>query len=163
MKSLILFSIMVLCSASVFGQKTPTFSQYPSAVQRATAKKINFASHPKAKTFRTNLKNALSEGVNFAGKFIVTNWGCGTGCSYGAVIDGKTGNMFFPSQLAGTTPGDGDLDDKDHLEFRKNSRLLIVNGSLGESSSRYGIWYYEWTGRSLRLIKFVKKTGSATP
>jgi hypothetical protein len=161
MRSLILFSIIASCSASFFGQTAPDFSQYPAAVVKATARQVNFRSHPKAKTFRTNLKEGLSGGVNFAGHYVVATWGCGSGCQQSAIIDGRTGNVFFPAQLEDSTGGNGELNEKDPLEYKNNSRLLIINGHPGSNDSangKYGVWYYEWTGRALKLIKFVKKS-----
>ena len=76
MKRLILFSTMALGSVSVFGQDPLNFSQYPARVEKATARQVNFRSHPKAKTFRTNLRAGPSGGVNFA-HYIVATWGCG--------------------------------------------------------------------------------------
>ena len=161
MKSLILYSIIALSSVSVWGQKTLTFSAYPAHIEPATARQINVASHPKAKTFRTNLKESLASGVNFAGHFILATWGCGTGCGQCALIDGKTGNVFFPPQLAGTTLGYGELSEKaEMLEHKKDSTLLILYG-VPAGSKKYGIWYYEWMGKALKLIKFVAKKGSA--
>src|SRR5438552_7000827 len=99
MKSLILFSIIALCCVSAFGQSPPTFSRYPARVEKATVRQVNFRSHAKAKTFRTNLREGLSGGVNFAGHFILATWGCGSSCQQSGIIDGKTGSVFFPKQL----------------------------------------------------------------
>lgn len=161
MKSLILFAIIALSSINVWGQKTPTFSAYPATVEPATARQINFASHPRARMFRTNLKEALASGVNFAGHFILATWGCGTSCGQSAFIDGKTGNVFFPPQLAGMTLGYGELSEKaEILEYKKDSTLLILYG-IPAATKKYGVWYYEWTGKALKLIKFVAKKGVA--
>ncbi len=78
-----------------FGQN-PTFERYPAIVEPAKAKAIDFRNSPGASTFRTRLREALAGGVNFAGHFILTGWGCGTGCTNGAVIDARTGRVFFP-------------------------------------------------------------------
>ncbi len=95
MKKIFLLSIIALYSINIFAQKMPTFSNYNVTVEKATVQKINFASHRKAKQFRTNLKEALAEGkINFAGKFIITEWGCGSGCTQAAIIDAQTGKVF---------------------------------------------------------------------
>lgn len=140
-------------------QQPPTFSDFPASVVKATARQINLSSHPKARMFRTNLRESLSEGVDFAGRYIVATWGCGTDCQGGAIIDGKTGNVFFPKQLQGTSLGSGDFAEE-VVEYKENSRLLIINGYPGGGDGKYGIWYYEWTGTTLELLKFVKKSQS---
>ncbi|MDT4969593.1 MAG: hypothetical protein QOJ64_4330 [Acidobacteriota bacterium] len=135
-------------------KEPPTFADFPARVTKATARQINFSSHPKARQFRTQLRESLSEVVDFAGRYIVATWGCGTDCEQSAIIDGKTGNVFFPKQLQGTSLGTVDADEV--LEYKENSRLLIINGSPAGPDRKYGIWYYEWTGTTLELLKYVK-------
>jgi hypothetical protein len=156
MKKIILLAIIGLFSTNLFAQ---TFAKYSAKVEKATAKSVNLSSHKDAKKFRTNLRNSLKEGVNYAGSFVISSWGCGTSCLQTAIIDGKTGNVFFPNILQGTSFGFGELSDKkDSIEFKKNSRLLVVNGYIArKNQTKYGIWYYEWTGKNLKLIKFVAK------
>ena len=74
------------------------------------------------------LTEALRNGVNFSGHFIVAGWGCGTGCTNAAVIDTFTGKIDWPEQFynVDATYGDGYSDVQ--LDFKKNSRLLIVHG-----------------------------------
>lgn len=157
MRKLILLVILVLFASTAFAQKTPTFKQYPATMQKATAKKVNLAGNRSARMFRTNLKRSLAKGVNFAGRYIISTWGCGTDCIMSGIIDGRTGNVFFPQQLEGVSVGFGELSDEERLEFKKNSRLLIVRGRSGEDSKKYGVAYYRWNGSTLALLKFVKK------
>ncbi len=74
----------------------------------------------------------------------------------------RGGSVFFPKELQGTSLGFGELGNKDDsIEFKHNSRLFIINGYTGldneKDNRKYGIWYYEWTGKNLKLIKFVHK------
>jgi uncharacterized protein YkwD len=127
-------------------------------VEPALVREVNLNSHPKAKSFKTNLKEALSGGVNFAGHFIVATWGCGTGCQESAIIDGNTGNVFFPPQLRITLSG-GELNEKDPLEYKDGSRLLVLNGcpeNDAAGNTKCGSFYYEWTGQTLKLMRYVK-------
>ena len=163
MKGWILFSVMALCSVSALGQETPNFAKFPEGVVKATVKQVNLSSHPRAKTFRAVLNNGLTGGVNFAGHFIIATWGCGSGCMQSAIIDGNTGNVFFPGALEGATLGYGELTNREPLEFKNDSRLLILNGVPGGKETGYGTRYYEWTGQTLKLVKYEKKSGSATP
>ena len=110
---------------------------------------------------RTRLSEALSDGVNFAGHYIVAGWGCGTGCISGAVIDARNGKVYGPQPLyalaSGTNP-DGNYVNEP-VASRKNSRLLIITGSPGvkdnEKEKPSGKYFYEWLGNDLKLIKFV--------
>lgn len=162
MKFIILVTFTAIFSLSIFGQSAPTFAKYSAKIGKVSAKEVKLQSHKDARMFRTNLRNAFKEGVNFAGSFILTSWGCGTSCLQTAIIDGKTGNVFFPKELQGTSFGFGELSNKEEsIEFKQNSRLLNINGYAGGEvgeKNKYGIWYYEWTGKNLKLVKFVKKS-----
>lgn len=148
-----------ICSA----QKLPNYSQFPAKVEKKTAKKVNLKSHPEAKMYRTNLKNALvNSDVNFAGKYILTYWGCGTGCRQAAIIDAQTGNAFFPVELQGVSASGLSLGNHDVLEYKKNSNLLLIYGYAGsgfesENNNQHGIYYYQWKGKAFKLVKFIKK------
>jgi hypothetical protein len=161
MKAILKLIISMLLFTAANAQ-TPTFARYPAKVEKATAKDMNFKSHKDAKMFRTNLRKSLKEGVNFAGRFIVSSWGCGTSCMESAIIDAKTGNVFFPVELRGSSFGEGEVSQgDDSVIFKKNSRLFIINGYTGrdheQSPRKYGVWYFEWTGKAFKLIKYVKK------
>ena len=156
--SLFIVSLVILA----VGQpaKKPSFSAYPATVETARAKSINFKNDAAARTMRTRLKEALAGGVNFAGHYIVAGWGCGTGCISGAIIDGRTGTVLWPLPLYALAVWyDGDDYTKDPVEYRKNSRLLIIRGIPGakdnEPQQPWGEYYYEWTGRELKQVKFI--------
>lgn len=165
---LLTFAVAVLTALS-FGQRAQSleFDGYPSVVERKTARAIDFRNSPGASTFRTRLREAIATGeVNFAGRYIITGWGCGTGCSQMAIIDAKTGRVHLPDELAGVSAWFGALDDDYEVySYKKDSRLLIVRGTPGpmndgDSAQEAGTYYYEWRANRLRLIKFVPEKGS---
>jgi hypothetical protein len=140
--------------------KPPSFTRFPVAVERTRASGVDFRSDAGARSFRTRLSSAFLGGVNFAGHYIVAGWGCGTGCISGAVIDARNGRVHWPIQLYAMATGiDGDNYVDKPVEYRKNSRLLILRGSPGvkdgETEKPSGEYYYEWRDNDLRLIKFV--------
>jgi len=165
MKSFVLLTFIALFSINIFGQKSPAFSKYSVKVEKKIARSINFASHKDAKTFRTNLRSYLKTGkVDFGGKYIVARWGCGTGCSQMALIDVKTGNVFFPTILQGALTGLGKFGDVEKVQHRANSRLFILNGFPGiadpdgdATEQKQGTRYYVWTGKDFKLLKFIEK------
>src|SRR5215204_1656338 len=95
--SLLTVGILVFASA-ILGQ-SPTFSRYGVKVENLRSVQVNLKSHRYAGRFRTNLRNAARGKVNFAGHYILTQWGCGTNCSQTAVIDAKDGSVYFPGEL----------------------------------------------------------------
>jgi hypothetical protein len=138
----------------------PAFSAYAVSVEKARVRAIDFKASPDAKSFRTRLSAAIKEGVNFAGHYIVVGWGCGTGCISGAIIDAKNGRVYWPIQFYAMATG---IDGNDYVdkpvEYRKNSRLLILRGSPGvkdnDPEKPSGEYYYEWRNNDLRLVKLI--------
>jgi hypothetical protein len=109
-------------------------------------------SSSRARMFRTMLRTNAEEGVNFAGHYIVATWGCGSDCHSLAIIDARTGNVYFtPSVL---WVGGQLYQEEDRLQFRKDSRLLIVAGARNDEGS--GRYFYVWRNNQLRLIRAVK-------
>ncbi|HEY0377711.1 MAG TPA: hypothetical protein VGC87_12370 [Pyrinomonadaceae bacterium] len=160
--------LLALGSIGVAQSPTPTFTGYAVKVEKNRSVGINLKSHRNASRFRTNLRNAAKEGVNFAGHYILTTWGCGTNCSQSAIIDARSGRVFFPDQLEGAGFGFCELpDDTEPMVYRADSRLLVLNGFKGGDLSREntpcGIYYLEWTGRNFKQVRFVKKKRIATP
>ena len=153
MKRSILLSALVLgLGLSAFGQgsRIPAFNQYPARVERVRTKAINFRGNPDARRFRTVLTEALRDGTNFAGHYIVASWGCGTACQIGAIIDTRTGNVFWPKELAGIYT----IFDEP-IKHRANSRLLVVSQVPATKADLREDIYYEWKNNRLRLIRSV--------
>ena len=84
-----------------------------------------------AREFRTRLREAASGKPNFAGHYLVAQWGCGTECVTGAIIDAKTGAVtFFPFLDLCCW---GKVADRfEPIKFRLDSRLITFSGELGE-------------------------------
>jgi hypothetical protein len=160
-------ALAAACAAHARAQDgaAPRFEDYPAAVRRGRVAPLDLRSHPLARTYRTLLRRQLrEEGVNFAGRYTLASVGCGTGCSVSAVIDARNGRAYFPREFNGWTGivGDYDLPEgEDTWTYRAGSRLLRVVGRPnigGPQEERYGpsgIYYYEWAGDRLRLVKFT--------
>lgn len=166
MKRLLLtLLVVVLAAAFAAGQQSNEleFESYPVRVEKKTAKAIDFRNSPGAWMFRTRLRAAIKGEVNFAGRYIVTGWGCGTGCSQMAIIDVKTGRVFMPDALSGVSAWFYEVDDDYEVyTYKKDSRLLVVSGipgpmKDGDSDQEPGTYYFEWRGNRLHLIKFVPR------
>ncbi len=56
-----------------------------------------------AAEFKTHITEAVGKGPNFAGKFAVAQWGCGTGCQGHAIVNVESGKLiaFGPQTQAG--------------------------------------------------------------
>ena len=126
----------------------PEFGAYPVAQSDTVLGAINFTSHPDAENFKTRLEYSLNEPANFAGHYIVTNWGCGTMCQMVAVIDVLNGDVFFPFT---TSMG---------ACFLADSSLIITNPLDEYIIEDFGDdmpdWlksgYYTWDGAQMHLL-----------
>ena len=162
-------ALLLTFSSIGFAQSpTPTFKQYAVKVEKPKNIRVNLKSHKNANMFRTNLRNAAKEGVNFAGHYILTTWGCGTNCTQSAIIDARNGQVFFPGELEGAGFGFCEFpDDTEPTVSQANSRLLILNGfkggDLSMENAPCGIYYLEWTGRNFKQVKFERKKRTDTP
>lgn len=165
MKLVILTATLIFLSTICFAQqskKAPNFGDFPLTVYRGKVASLKLRSHPKARMYRTMLHLSIQDGVNFAGHYIIGTWGCGSNCLTIAIIDAKTGNVFFPSELLDFGQGfefkEG--NEENPLQFKPNSNLIIAEGILGfdiDNSSKSGKYYFVWKGNHLRLVRKEKR------
>lgn len=51
----------------------------------------------RVRMYRTVLREGAKQGPNFAGHYTIVTWGAGLGVFSMAVIDAKTGKVYFPA------------------------------------------------------------------
>ena len=149
-------SLVILVSAltalTQAADRSPSYEDFAvSNIFKGKPASVDLKSHPEARHFRTELLRQTAEGPNFASHYRLVIWGCGTSCQQFAIVDCQTGHVYFPANLPYVTYTHYYGDDIG-LQFRANSRLLIVNGSPKEASKtrRY---YYLWQTNALRLLR----------
>jgi hypothetical protein len=133
--------------------KTPQFNDFRVRERfRGNAVPVQLLTR-QARTYRTVLREGAKKGPNFAGHYTIVTWGCGSSCIQFAIVDARTGRVYFPpfyvafgSNLRGKS-----LRDREPLRFRRDSRLLIVTGSRNEKGE--GVYFYEWVNGTLKLIR----------
>jgi hypothetical protein len=109
----------------------PKFSDFPAVPYHGPQTSADLSTK-EARAYRTRLSNAARQAPNFAGHYVVTEWGCGTGCLTGAILDVKTGKAVFLPVLLGSGSTGHPVDDQNQkFEYRVDSYLLRVIGSLG--------------------------------
>jgi hypothetical protein len=108
--------------------------------------------------FGRRIRREAGKQPNFAGKYSLVLWSCGFICSGGAIVDVKTRELhWLPFITAGqcvSVPGT-------LVDFRPDSRLLIVRGQIGTpnpsgptyTESDCGIFKFEWTGGRFQQIQ----------
>ncbi|WP_192559302.1 hypothetical protein [Pseudomonas allokribbensis] len=99
---------------------------------------------------------ALKRKVNFAGHYILYQFGCGGSTICGEVLDARTGEVVggLPNAYDGNTFS---------LSNKPDSRLLIVSGIAADTEedaqgneleSRYRTRYFEFVNNEFRLLAF---------
>lgn len=138
-------------------QRVPRFEDYP--VRRVYAgRRAPVLLDADSRMFRTRLREAARGRPNFAGHYTVALWGCGAGCVTGALVDAKTGRVYWLPRQA-WLDYDAGLDFEP-VRFRSDSRLLIMFGTRDESDdAEFGTHYYEFDGSRFRHLRFVPKAG----
>ena len=146
------------CGARASAPETPTFDAFPAPVMIGKPAAVNLNSHSGSRKFRTALRIGASEGPNFAGHFTVVTWGCGTDCVQHALIDAKTGTVFFPPEIATifTFWGGPESPGVQEAQFRIDSALLILAGQT-PTHSDLGLTYLRWAGTRFVEVEHIAK------
>ncbi len=151
------FGLFVLISAPSFAQekKVPQFRNY-SVKSVYKGKNASVQIGEKERMFRTRLRAAAKEKPNFAGHYVVTSWGCGTTCLMGAIIDVKTGKVYWWDFSLCCW---GNVDDGfNPIEIRKNSNLIIFSGTRNEGDGDYGSHFYKFENGKFEFLETVPRT-----
>lgn len=127
----------------------PRFEDFSVRIlYRGLPARIDLASNPAAREYRTRLKHAARKGPNFAGHYTVADWGCGSNCEVFTVIDAASGKVY-----SGTGAERGAL-------FRLDSALFIADppnrpdavAHNDDPTERQPVRYYVWRDDKFTLI-----------
>lgn len=104
-----------------------------------------------AKTYKTRLREALTEGKIFAaGEYTLAGWGCGTSCFYELFVNKRTGQVV--------EDGIGGESGERIVGLDIHSRLIITEGpELNDKYEKvgYDAFFYELADAKLTLVKKV--------
>lgn len=152
-----LFAVALLITSAAtcaFAQgRVPRFAEYPvTTVYSGPNAPVKLTRDDQS--FRTRIRGAAKDKRNFAGEYILAQWGCGAECLTTVVISARTGKVYsVPFSICCWS------SDVDAIEFRLNSRLLIFRGMRDESEkdSEKDTHYYEFRNGRFRFIRTVKR------
>ncbi|HYY99783.1 MAG TPA: hypothetical protein VE642_14385 [Pyrinomonadaceae bacterium] len=134
------------------GRPAPRFEDYPAReVYRGPVAPARLDSK-KARMFRTRLREDSRGGPNFAGRYAVVVWGCGTGCAQMGVVDSKTGRVYFPPLEYTDIPDTEDAEARARF-FRLDSRLLVITQNRYDGTGTYTAYYFLFDGGRFRLLR----------
>lgn len=92
----------------------PVLADYATDVVKVHKPQVDFSTNTAARLYRTAISKDVSRGVNFAGKYVVSTWGCGEACVGSAVVNADTGKILMYGLQASS------------YDFAVDSRLLQV-------------------------------------
>lgn len=151
-------SSMFWCGRAFAQSNLPQFKDYrvSEIYKGATAPLV--LSHDDL-IFKTRLRwAARNQKPNFAGHYILTSWGCGAECVMGAVIDAKTGKVYWWN--FSICCWGADVDDKfNPIEFRPDSRLIVFSGLRNEKDDDDCAHFYQFENGRFVHIRSILKPG----
>jgi len=153
----------LLYAAAVSAQTppaTPQFKDYPAEAPYTGRNHPLVMDDEFSRSYRTRLREAIASGKpEFAGRYIVTRWGCGTGgCNVGAVIDASTGRAIpMPGAVMSVYPLKPEFEKEDGQEliYRLSSRLLVQAGTMDRENGRDVVEFHELRDGEFHLLKTV--------
>lgn len=95
----------------------PDFRDYPVYDKNdfKVAEDIDFSSHPAARPYRTRLREGLKSGPNYAHKYRVVTFGCGSSCQANLVLNLENGKVL------------GSVSTTYGVKYTMDSTLLIAD------------------------------------
>jgi hypothetical protein len=135
---------------------TPSFRDYP-VHEFYTGENAPLEGKYSSASAKTGIKEASLKKATFSGHYVVALGSCGTSCRSIAIVDVTTGKVYHFDKPLVVYPASKYLDGP-AVDYRKNSQLIILRGSRGESRKDAGAHYYIFRGNRLihLLSKFVK-------
>ena len=137
------------------GEGAPRFEDYAVRETYSGPTHAPVLATKDAREFRTRLREAAEGKADFAGHYVVTLWGCGTGCVMGGIIDAKTGHVTMLPFTLCCWPVEVP-DDFEPVVYRLDSSLIVFDGARNENESDVGKHYYTFVNGRLKELKSVK-------
>lgn len=105
----------------------PQLADYPvmpAEIHTGRSAPADFSGQTAAWTYRTWIRLANTRGMNYAGHYVVAEWGCGSNCQNHAIVNAKTGRIVAFG-----------LYSSYGVEFAKTSRLIVFNPRTGGTNN----------------------------
>jgi hypothetical protein len=146
--------ILAAAPAARAREQPPSFADHPGGAVFKGHNAAPVLATREARQFRTMVREGARRQPNFDGHYIVSTWGCGADCETGAIIDAISGKVI-PLPVVTGSPEDA-KPEASHFDYRLDSRLLVMNGMIGEEPPM-GAHYFTFDGSRLTPIKTIVK------
>jgi hypothetical protein len=148
MVGIISLFILIAVPTAFAGATLPVFADHPATERFSGAPTLpDIKSAPDVKKFTSRIREGARQGPNFAGRYTIVDWGCGSDCQSFVIVDAKTGVIHTPAVAASRG-----------LLYRIDSSLLIVNPLSPDSlvDGKAPDWlvtgFYQWDGKKLNKL-----------
>jgi hypothetical protein len=146
-----LFAFWSWLSLIALAAAPPQFKDYPvTTIFRGTPTAPMLSSRL-ARRYRTQLRNSVQYGPNFAGHYTVARWGCGAGCTTIAIMDALSGEVWFAPFVI----EDAQVDSSNYCnrtsDFELDSELFMATGRV---NGRIGTHYFLWRQSKFSTVFF---------
>jgi hypothetical protein len=134
------------------------FADYPThpvALQRPSEAVISKYDVTEKGRFLQAVRDVVSDGPDFAGRYAIVTWGCGTWCWNIVIADVVTGRVYDAPFVAAI--GFPQVTHGELIQRRADSSLLVVSGCLEMRDGQQlragpcGTFYFNWSADRLRL------------
>ncbi len=143
--SLVLAAALLLAAADPATAQAPRFEDYPARITAPARNAPAVIATAEERRYRTRIRAAAAQRPDFAGAYVMAIWGCGTDCVWGAAVDTRSGRVTFLPAVICCIFAAGDAY-ADKVEYRGDSRLMILTGMRDEAESDLGRHYYRLEG-----------------
>ena len=106
---------------------------------------------------KSNIRKELAKAADFAGRYAIVQWSCGTWCANSLIAEYGTGRIV-ETPFVGVVGCRSITGDHPTMERRINSNLLIIRGMFELSDDGYfyetpcGTFHLAWNNNRFRLI-----------
>jgi hypothetical protein len=168
------FSLTWMMAGSALAQsRIPQFEDYPVTDTFPGQSAAPVFTNSQQRLYRTRIRDgvALGRGVwtgswrdakerpgpNFAGRYIVIRWGCGSDCLMMAIVDARTGRIYAPPFSGAGTVFFVPMDPMSgkEIEFRLDSSLMVLRNACAGARRQCGEYYFNWTNHRFTLVYTV--------
>lgn len=156
-------------------KEVPRFEDFPVSAVYGCRPATPILATATQRVYRTRIRRGVlyGEGVlhrspapgmvpnrpNFAGRYIVIGWGCGSQCAMMAVVDAVTGTVHNPplARRGSELWVPFDNQSEMNVDYRVGSELLILRNGCRDFRNRAtcGVYYFRWQNDRFETLRFV--------
>ena len=157
----ILFSVALTFATLTINAQTKenavegySFAKYPAKAEKITKAKLNLASNPLGKTYKTQITEQYKTGkIAFGGHYVPIFWGVGQGLTQGVIVDAKTGKIYELPLTEENSIRDCVKGDES-IFYKASSNLFGAYKCETTNGEKIKLTYsfYKWNGKEFKFI-----------